>query len=206
MCIISVCSFFKIVAIISVKKATFSFSPCLRRSVISMLGFSLFLLVILTFAEWPVIKDSHPLCTGKVGAGVEMEDKNRWSDQKEALSRVRRVGVSSLTGNLWKQGILPLPSAVPGWPCLLVLPLFLIVKEMAVNCALRLALQKVFRRVGVIAQWGENKFWNVCYVFRSGTDVCVAWGRLASCFLICSLNITTLLQSMLFLILAVFSV
>lgn len=96
------------------KKATFSFSPCLRRSVISMLGFSLFLLVILTFAEWPVIKDSHPLCTGKVGAGVEMEDKNRWSDQKEALSRVRRVGVPSLTGNLWKQGILPLPSAVPG--------------------------------------------------------------------------------------------
>lgn len=94
-----------------------------------MLGFSLFLLVILTFAEWPVIQDSHPLCTGETVAGVEMEDMSSWNDQKEALKGVGRVGVSSLTGELWRQGNAFSSMGVT----LLLLPLFLTVKEMAVN-------------------------------------------------------------------------
>lgn len=114
------------------KEATFSFTSCLRRSVIGMLRFSLFLLVILTFAEWPVIQDSHSICAGETGAGVEMEDMNSWRDQKEAL-RGWEGRVSSLPGDLWKQGKLPLPSVGPGWPCLLLLPLFLAAKEIAAN-------------------------------------------------------------------------
>lgn len=66
------------------KKATFSFHSCLR-SVISMPALSLFLLVILTFAEWPVIQARHPLCTAETGAGVEMEDTNIWNNEREEL-------------------------------------------------------------------------------------------------------------------------
>ena len=35
---------------------------------------------------------------------MKMEDKNSWNDQKESSGGVGRVGVPSLTEEMWKQG------------------------------------------------------------------------------------------------------
>lgn len=65
---------------------------------------------------------------------MEMEGKNSWNDQKDALRGVGRAGVSSLTDEVWRGGGFAFAFS-SAWLNLSVLLLtrFLLGKEMAVH-------------------------------------------------------------------------